>query len=97
MIPVAGSAYTYAYATLGEFLAWIIGWDLILEYLFGAADGRGRLVGLLVSLLGEFGSRPGRAAPTRRSRRRQRPHRRHRRLINLPAVFIVLVADASCW
>src|SRR5690349_22466269 len=32
MIPIAGSAYTYAYATLGEFIAWIIGWDLILEY-----------------------------------------------------------------
>lgn len=37
MIPIAGSAYTYAYATLGEFIAWIIGWDLILEYLFGAS------------------------------------------------------------
>ncbi len=37
MIPIAGSAYTYAYATMGEFVAWIIGWDLILEYLFGAA------------------------------------------------------------
>ncbi len=37
LIPVAGSAYTYAYATLGELVAWIIGWDLILEYAFGAA------------------------------------------------------------
>jgi basic amino acid/polyamine antiporter, APA family len=36
-VPVAGSAYTYAYATLGEFVAWIIGWDLILEYALGAA------------------------------------------------------------
>ncbi len=36
-IPIAGSAYTYSYATLGEFLAWIIGWDLILEYAVGAA------------------------------------------------------------
>src|SRR5512133_1689112 len=38
MVPVAGSAYTYAYATLGEFLAWIIGWDLILEYAVGSAS-----------------------------------------------------------
>ncbi len=37
MIPIAGSAYTYAYATMGEFLAWIIGWDLVLEYAVGAA------------------------------------------------------------
>src|SRR5687767_492001 len=37
MIPVAGSAYTYSYATMGEFMAWIIGWDLILEYGVGAA------------------------------------------------------------
>src|SRR5262249_14735942 len=36
-VPVAGSAYTYAYATLGEFIAWVIGWDLILEYALGAA------------------------------------------------------------
>ncbi|HXE76150.1 MAG TPA: amino acid permease [Candidatus Xenobia bacterium] len=37
MIPIAGSAYTYSYATMGEFLAWVIGWDLILEYSLGAA------------------------------------------------------------
>lgn len=37
MIPVAGSAYTYSYATMGEFIAWIIGWDLVLEYSVGAA------------------------------------------------------------
>ncbi len=37
MIPVAGSAYTYSYATMGEFVAWIIGWDLVLEYAIGAA------------------------------------------------------------
>ena len=36
-VPVAGSAYTYGYATLGELVAWIIGWDLILEYALGAA------------------------------------------------------------
>ena len=37
MIPVAGSAYTYSYATMGEMMAWIIGWDLVLEYAVGAA------------------------------------------------------------
>src|SRR3954467_2370765 len=37
MVPVAGSAYTYAYATLGELMAWIIGWDLVLEYAVGAS------------------------------------------------------------
>ena len=37
MIPVAGSAYTYTYATLGEFMAWIIGWDLVLEYALASA------------------------------------------------------------
>jgi APA family basic amino acid/polyamine antiporter len=37
MIPIAGSAYTYTYATMGELLAWIIGWDLVLEYAIGAA------------------------------------------------------------
>src|SRR5437773_2937519 len=37
MVPVAGSAYTYAYATLGELFAWIIGWDLVLEYAVGAS------------------------------------------------------------
>src|SRR5919197_321172 len=37
MIPVAGSAYTYSYATMGELVAWIIGWDLVLEYAIGAA------------------------------------------------------------
>jgi APA family basic amino acid/polyamine antiporter len=40
MIPVAGSAYTYSYATMGEFVAWIIGWDLVLEYALGAATVR---------------------------------------------------------
>ena len=40
MVPIAGSAYTYGYATLGEFMAWIIGWDLILEYAVASAAVR---------------------------------------------------------
>src|SRR4051812_33979573 len=57
MIPIGGSAYTYSYATMGEFVAWIIGWDLVLEYAVGAAT-----VGIAWSeyfnrLLGLFGWR----------------------------------------
>ncbi|MBI3756781.1 MAG: amino acid permease [Deltaproteobacteria bacterium] len=55
MIPVAGSAYTYAYATLGELFAWIIGWDLILEYLFGAVTVAIGWSGYVVSFLRDFG------------------------------------------
>jgi basic amino acid/polyamine antiporter, APA family len=55
MIPVAGSAYTYGYATLGEFIAWIIGWDLILEYAFGAATVASGWSGYVLSLANDFG------------------------------------------
>lgn len=55
MIPIAGSAYTYAYATLGEFIAWIIGWDLILEYLFGASTVAVGWSGYVTSFLADFG------------------------------------------
>jgi APA family basic amino acid/polyamine antiporter len=55
MIPVAGSAYTYAYATLGELIAWIIGWDLILEYSLGAATVAVGWSGYVVSFLADIG------------------------------------------
>ncbi|HSL72306.1 MAG TPA: amino acid permease, partial [Longimicrobiales bacterium] len=55
MIPVAGSAYTYAYATMGELLAWIIGWDLILEYSLGAATVAVGWSGYIVSFLHDLG------------------------------------------
>src|SRR6476659_6921538 len=54
-VPVAGSAYTYAYATLGEFVAWVIGWDLILEYALGAATVAVGWSGILITLLGQLG------------------------------------------
>ena len=54
MIPVAGSAYTYSYATMGEFIAWIIGWDLVLEYAVGAATVAISWSRYLVKFLGEF-------------------------------------------
>jgi len=55
MIPIAGSAYTYAYATMGEFLAWIIGWDLVLEYAVGAATVSISWSAYIVSLLHDLG------------------------------------------
>ena len=55
MIPIAGSAYTYGYATLGEIIAWIIGWDLILEYAFGAATVASGWSSTLVAFLQDYG------------------------------------------
>src|SRR5580765_3451708 len=54
-VPISGSAYAYGYATLGEFVAWVIGWDLILEYAFGAATVAVGWSGNVVSLLADFG------------------------------------------
>jgi APA family basic amino acid/polyamine antiporter len=55
IIPIAGSAYTYGYATLGEFVAWIIGWDLGLEYGFGAATVASGWAGYFNSLMQQLG------------------------------------------
>src|ERR1700716_1489142 len=54
MIPLAGSAYTYAYATLGEIFAWIIGWDLTLEYAMGAGTVSSGWSNHLIELMGIF-------------------------------------------
>ena len=55
IIPIAGSAYTYGYATLGELVAWIIGWDLCLEYAFGAATVASGWAGYFNSLMQQIG------------------------------------------
>jgi basic amino acid/polyamine antiporter, APA family len=55
LVPIAGSAYTYGYATLGEFVAWIIGWDLILEYALSATTVAIGWSGYVVSFLGDIG------------------------------------------
>ena len=84
MIPVAGSAYTYSYATMGEFIAWIIGWDLVLEYAVGAATVASSWSGYLNALLGNFGtSLPPELINT--------PF--DGGIINLPAVFIVFLVS----
>src|SRR5262249_44741947 len=65
MVPVAGSAYTYAYATVGEIFAWIIGWDLILEYALATSTVAVGWSGYFVSFLANLGIAfpPALAAP----------------------------------
>lgn len=55
MIPIAGSAYTYSYATMGELMAWIIGWDLVLEYAVGASTVAVSWAGYVQSFMHDFG------------------------------------------
>src|SRR5246127_279094 len=55
IIPIAGSAYTYGYATLGELVAWIIGWDLTLEYAFGASTVASGWAGYFNSMMQQLG------------------------------------------
>ena len=57
MLPIAGSAYTYGYATMGELVAWVIGWALVLEYAFGAATVAVGWSGFVASLLSFFGTK----------------------------------------
>jgi basic amino acid/polyamine antiporter, APA family len=91
MIPVAGSAYTYAYATMGELIAFIIGWDLILEYSLGAATVAVGWSGYVVSFLADIGvhvpaafaAAPGTAAAGGGVA-----------VFNLPAALIVLAVTA---
>lgn len=88
MIPIAGSAYTYSYATLGELIAWIIGWDLVLEYALGAAtvgiawsEYLNKLLGYLgMSIPYEWCHSPFELSTTGAHG-----------LINLPALFIILM------
>lgn len=82
MIPVAGSAYTYSYATMGEFIAWIIGWDLVLEYAVGAATVASSWSGYLGKLFHNFGVALPESLMTT-------PF--DGGIMNLPAVFIVSI------
>jgi APA family basic amino acid/polyamine antiporter len=92
MIPVAGSAYTYAYTTLGEWIAWIIGWDLVLEYAMGAATVSISWSGYVVSLLHDFGiDLPAKLIAGPFETLALPDGRVLRGMINLPAVFIVIV------
>src|SRR5947208_16157681 len=80
MVPVAGSAYTYAYATVGELFAWIIGWDLILEYALSTSTVAVGWSGYFMSLARDLGVRvpPTLAAPP----------------LNIPAALVVALVAA---
>ncbi|HKX33131.1 MAG TPA: amino acid permease [Blastocatellia bacterium] len=95
-VPIAGSAYTYAYATMGEFVAWIIGWDLILEYSFAAATVAVGWSGYATSFLTGIGIH----LPTELSSAPYAYDATHRvwsqtgAILNLPAMFIILLITA---
>ncbi|MFO1406981.1 MAG: amino acid permease [Steroidobacteraceae bacterium] len=99
MIPVSGSAYSYSYATLGEFVAWFVGWNLILEYLFAAATIAVGWSGYVVSLLAQFGIELPPALTNAPFAKGQT----HWELVstgaivNLPAVLILAVMSTLCY
>ncbi|HEU4470421.1 MAG TPA: amino acid permease [Flavisolibacter sp.] len=95
MVPVAGSAYTYAYATLGRLFAWIIGWDLILEYSVGAATVGISWSQYLVKFLGNYGLHlPPQILASPFETFTATDGSTARGWINLPAVLIVVLMTA---
>ncbi len=99
MIPVSGSAYSYSYATLGELVAWFIGWNLILEYLFAAATVAVGWSGYVVSLVEQLGFHLPDAltnAPLTKGEGHFEIVRTGA-LVNLPAVLVVAAITALCY
>jgi APA family basic amino acid/polyamine antiporter len=90
MIPIAGSAYTYAYATMGELLAWIIGWALILEYAVGAATVAVNWSATIASILADFNIRIPQAVLAS-------PFDMKPGAVNLAAVVIVAATASRGW
>lgn len=95
MIPVSGSAYTYAYATLGEFFAWIIAWDLIIEYLFAGSTVAVGWSGYFVGLMKDVGI----FIPPEWSNAPFTVNSAHQlvatgAILNVPAVFIIALTSA---
>jgi basic amino acid/polyamine antiporter, APA family len=95
VVPIAGSAYTYGYATLGEFFAWVIGWDLILEYALGAVTVAIGWSGYVVSFLRDFGIQiPPTLTAARGTEVVLADGSTVTALFNLPAVLIVALVTA---
>jgi APA family basic amino acid/polyamine antiporter len=97
MLPVSGSAYSYSYATLGEFTAWFIGWMLVLEYLFAASTVAVGWSGYLNSLLTSFGVGLPAAISTAPLTLMNGSFHATGALINLPAVLIVGAISCLCY
>jgi basic amino acid/polyamine antiporter, APA family len=94
-VPMAGSAYTYGYATLGELFAWIIGWDLILEYALGAVTVAIGWSGYVVSLLKDLGIHfPPQFSAARGTLVTLADGSTVTALFNLPAIFIIAAVTA---
>ncbi|MBA3497425.1 MAG: amino acid permease [Gemmatimonadales bacterium] len=92
LVPMAGSAYTYSYATLGEFVAWIIGWDLVLEYALSATTVAIGWSGYIVSFLADIGIRvPPQWQAARGTVVALADGTTTTAIFNLPAVFIIAV------
>jgi basic amino acid/polyamine antiporter, APA family len=100
MIPVSGSAYSYSYATLGEGIAWFIGWNLILEYLFAVATVSVGWSGYVMSLLDQFGIHLPYAlshAPFAQGAPDSFNVIRTGAILNVPAVLIVAALATICY
>ena len=91
MFPVAGSAYSYSYATMGEFVAWILGWDFILEYLFGASTVAVGWSGYVVSFLADLGITIPAAMTSAPIDYTENGWMLTGAIINFPAIFIVAI------
>ena len=95
LLPVSGSTYTYTYATLGEIFAWIIGWDLILEYAMGASTVAVGWSGYIVSLLHNFGINiPPQYAAAPGTVFKLADGSTVAGIVNVPAAFIILLLTA---
>ena len=97
MLPVSGSAYSYSYATLGEFVAWFIGWNLVLEYLFAASTVAVGWSGYLNSFLGTLGIALPAALASAPLNVVDGSFVFTGAILNLPAVFIIAAISGLCY